>query len=64
MRNFVLFTYGHLCKSLASCDWLIELGPIGGPKGGYVIAEGPPSELSRLNTPTAPYLKEILEESK
>lgn len=54
----------HHPHFLASCDWLIELGPVGGPKGGYVIAAGPPSDIAKMNTPTAPYLKSILEASQ
>lgn len=49
---------------LASCDWLLELGPGAGPEGGHIIAQGPPSEIAKLNTPTAPYLKEVLEGGK
>jgi excinuclease ABC subunit A len=45
---------------LAACDWLIELGPGGGPKGGRVIATGTPEALSREDTPTAPFLLEAL----
>ena len=51
----------HHPHVLTSCDWLIELGPQGGPEGGRVIAEGTPEEISRLHTPTAPYIKEVLE---
>jgi excinuclease ABC subunit A len=51
----------HHTQFLASCDWVIELGPVGGPDGGYVIASGPPSKIANLNTPTATYIKEILE---
>jgi excinuclease ABC subunit A len=51
----------HHPHLLASCDWLIELGPGGGPKGGKVIAKGPPEEVIKTNTPTAPYLREVLE---
>jgi excinuclease ABC subunit A len=40
---------------LASCDWVIELGPEGGAEGGRVIAEGPPGEI--WDTPTAPYIE-------
>jgi excinuclease ABC subunit A len=51
----------HHPQLLAACDWLIELGPGGGPEGGNVIAAGPPEEVARGDTPTAPYLREALE---
>jgi len=50
----------HHPHILAACDWLIELGPGGGPQGGRVIAAGTPVELARAQTPTAPYLDEVL----
>jgi len=30
---------------LTACEWIIELGPGGGPDGGYIIAEGSPGAL-------------------
>jgi excinuclease ABC subunit A len=51
----------HHPHFLASCDWIIELGPVGGPDGGKVIAVGTPEEIAKQNTPTAPYIHEILE---
>src|SRR4029079_6574720 len=45
---------------LAASDWLIELGPGGGPDGGGVIACGTPEQVSRARTPTARYLREEL----
>jgi len=54
----------HHPHFLASCNWLIELGPVGGPKGGHVIATGTPSDVAEMNTPTAPYLKKVLEASQ
>ena len=51
----------HHPHLLASCDWLIELGPEGGPDGGQVIATGTPEALAAGDTPTAPYLREVLE---
>ena len=51
----------HHPHVLASCDWLIELGPGGGPAGGRIIAEGSPEEVAKMDTPTAPYLRDVLE---
>ena len=51
----------HHPHVLAACDWLIELGPGGGPDGGNLIGSGTPQELAELDTPTAPYLRQILE---
>jgi excinuclease ABC subunit A len=50
----------HNPHVLAACDWLIELGPGGGPDGGRVIAEGTPEAIMKKNTPTSPYLRELL----
>ena len=46
---------------LAACDWLVELGPGGGPKGGLVVAEGSPVKVAEGSTLTAPYLRQVLE---
>jgi excinuclease ABC subunit A len=51
----------HHPHLLAACDWLVELGPGGGPQGGRVIATGTPEQVARLDTPTAPYLRQALE---
>ena len=52
----------HHLHVLASCDWLIELGPGGGVNGGSIIASGPPEEVALLNTPTSKYLREVLKQ--
>lgn len=47
----------HNTKVLSSCDYLIELGPGGGPKGGCIIAEGTVSAIKdQSKSNTAPYL--------
>jgi excinuclease ABC subunit A len=51
----------HEPAVLASCDWLIELGPGAGPEGGRVIFEGTPEDLAKQDTPTAPYILEALQ---
>jgi excinuclease ABC subunit A len=47
----------HDPEILSYCDYLIELGPEGGPKGGNIIAEGTPEEIKMNNASiTGPYL--------
>jgi excinuclease ABC subunit A len=49
---------------LAACDWLVELGPGGGPDGGRVIAAGTPQSVAAGTTPTALYVREVLEKAR
>jgi excinuclease ABC subunit A len=37
----------HNLQFLAACDWIVDLGPGGGEKGGAIVAEGPPVEVRR-----------------
>ncbi|MFX0073360.1 MAG: ATP-binding cassette domain-containing protein, partial [Candidatus Hermodarchaeota archaeon] len=47
----------HDPEILANMDYIIELGPEGGPKGGEIIAEGTPDEIRQdPNSNTGPYL--------
>ena len=42
-------------------DWLIDLGPEGGDKGGMVIATGTPEEVAiKAGSATGEYLKRLL----
>jgi excinuclease ABC subunit A len=51
----------HHVDVLAEADYIIELGPEGGPKGGHLLYEGNVAGLSRLKgSPTAPYLAKAL----
>jgi excinuclease ABC subunit A len=50
----------HHAALLAACDWLLELGPAGGPRGGRLIASGKPSVLAQGDTPSAPFLRRVL----
>ena len=38
----------HNMDVLGNADWLIDLGPEGGEKGGRVVAEGTPKDLSKV----------------
>ncbi len=55
-----LWVVEHHMNMLASCDYLIELGPKGGPQGGRIIAQGTPEQMSQFNTPTGKELEVIL----
>ncbi len=36
----------HNLDVIRNADWLIDLGPEGGDRGGEVVAEGPPKEVA------------------
>jgi len=51
----------HNLHMIKSADWLIDLGPEGGDKGGQIIAEGTPEEVASVKKSyTGSYLKKIL----
>ncbi|MDD2688751.1 MAG: excinuclease ABC subunit UvrA [Candidatus Omnitrophica bacterium] len=51
----------HNLEVIKCCDYLIDLGPEGGDKGGEVVAFGSPEELiTHKNSYTAQYLKKVL----
>jgi excinuclease ABC subunit A len=52
----------HNLDVIKTADWVIDLGPDGGPKGGYIIAEGTPEDIAMVNkSETGKYLKQLLE---
>ena len=51
----------HNLDILKSVDYLIDMGPEGGRKGGYVVATGTPEELAaNPQSVTGPFLKDVL----
>ncbi|MFE5036152.1 ATP-binding cassette domain-containing protein [Streptomyces sp. NPDC056683] len=51
----------HDMAVVADADWVIDLGPGGGDKGGRIVAAGPPAEVARAgDSVTAPYLSRSL----
>ncbi|NYD41108.1 excinuclease ABC subunit UvrA [Nocardioides panaciterrulae] len=52
----------HDLDTIASADWVVDLGPGGGDAGGRVVAAGPPAEVARAaDSATAPYLARRLD---
>ncbi len=48
----------HHLDLLAEADYIVELGPNGGPTGGQIMYQGPLAGLLKAKkSPTAPYLK-------
>jgi excinuclease ABC subunit A len=44
-------------------DWIIDLGPEGGERGGAIVGAGTPEEIARIpNSHTGKFLKAILEQ--
>jgi len=47
----------HDMDVIAASDWIIDIGPGAGNKGGTIVAQGTPSAVAKnKNSPTAPYL--------
>ena len=51
----------HNLDVIKSVDWIIDLGPEGGDKGGYLVAEGTPRDVAKsTKSYTGKYLKQVL----
>ncbi len=51
----------HNLDVIKSADWIIDLGPEGGDKGGEVVAVGTPEEVAKKSASfTGQYLKRVL----
>lgn len=51
----------HNLDLIKSADWLIDLGPEGGNKGGMIVAQGTPEDVARVKASyTGQYLKKYL----
>jgi excinuclease ABC subunit A len=51
----------HNLDVIKTADWVIDLGPEGGSRGGQIIAEGPPETIVQIpGSHTGHYLKSVL----
>ncbi len=58
--NTVL-TVEHNLDVIKQADWIIDLGPEGGKKGGEIVAQGTPEQVAKVkNSYTGQFLKEML----
>jgi len=50
----------HNLDIIKNADWIIDLGPEGGDKGGYIVAEGRPTDIIKIKKSyTGQWLKKI-----
>ena len=66
-RQTTILLIEHNMDVIKCADWVIDLGPEGGEKGGDIIAEGTPEDLAGKFTDksyTAQFLKEELNRNK
>jgi excinuclease ABC subunit A len=51
----------HNLDVVKTADWIVDLGPEGGERGGYVIAEGTPEDVAAVTaSATGEYLARVL----
>lgn len=55
----------HNLDVIRTADWLVDLGPEGGSKGGQIIASGTPEEVAEMpQSHTGHFLKPLLERNR
>ncbi len=60
-KGNTVLTIEHNLDVIKCADWVIDLGPEGGEKGGLLVAEGMPKDILKAKDSwTAKYLKEII----
>ena len=51
----------HNLEVIKTADWVIDLGPEGGDRGGHIVGAGPPETIAELpGSYTGQYLKQVL----
>jgi excinuclease ABC subunit A len=51
----------HNLEVIKTADWVIDLGPEGGARGGYIVGAGPPEAIAKLpNSYTGKFLANVL----
>jgi excinuclease ABC subunit A len=61
-RGHSVVVIEHNVDVLKSADWLIEIGPDAGLRGGQIVAEGTPEQVAAAVTATSPFLRAALAE--
>jgi len=60
-RGNTVMVIEHNLDVIKNADWIIDMGPEGGDKGGRVVAQGTPEDVAKSSKSyTGKYLKEVL----
>ena len=55
----------HNLEVIKTADWVIDLGPEGGDRGGFVVGAGTPEEIAELpNSYTGQFLAQVLKKEE
>ncbi|PSO45531.1 MAG: hypothetical protein BRC22_00805 [Parcubacteria group bacterium QH_9_35_7] len=61
-KGNTVLTIEHNLDVIKCADWVIDMGPEGGKKGGKIVAEGTPEQITKVDESyTGQYLKKVLE---
>jgi excinuclease ABC subunit A len=51
----------HNLDVIKTADWIIDLGPEGGPGGGHIVAQGPPDDVAKTTAShTGQFLRKVI----
>ncbi len=50
----------HNLDVIKTADWVIDMGPEGGRRGGLVVAAGTPEQVAKMKTATGAVLRDVL----
>lgn len=60
-RGNTVLVIEHNLEVIKTADWVIDLGPEGGERGGKIVAQGTPEQVSKTaGSYTAQYLRKVL----
>ena len=61
-RGNTVIIIEHNMDVIKSSDWIIDMGPEGGDKGGFIVATGTPEKISKIKKSiTGKYLRKYLD---